>query len=170
MKRTLTTALGVSLLLMMTGLTIHAQDRGKVEATYSSGKVAIEYGRPALKGRDMLGRATDGMVWRFGMNQGTTITTEADLEFGSVTVPAGSYTILAKKVGDSAWHLILNKATDLWGTNRDESQDLQEIPFKVGKTESPVEAFTIELHGSGSSGTMKAMWGDTSLAVDFTVK
>jgi len=169
MKRSFTAAFTVSL-LMMTGLTVHAQDRGNVESTYSGGKVSIDYGRPALKGRDMLGRATDGMVWRFGMNQGTTITTEADLQFGDVSVPAGSYTILAKKVGDSAWHLILNKATDLWGTDRDESQDLQEIPFKVSKTESPVEVFTIELHGSGSSGTMKAMWGGTSLAVDFQVK
>lgn len=146
-----------------------AQDRGEISKTYNGKKVSISYGQPELKGRDMLGKATAGMVWRFGMNQATSLTTEATLKFGAVDVPAGSYSLFAKKT-DAGWDLIISKATGGWGTSRDESLDLPGVAFEVGKTDSPVEKFTIELGGEGSQGNMKAMWGDTALAIGFEVK
>ena len=160
-------AFGLSIALAMLVPSLVAQDRGTSEVMVGGKKVSVEYGRPALKGRDMLGKASPGMVWRFGMNEGTTLTTEADLQFGSVAVPAGTYSLLAKKVSDDEWHLIVSKQTGLWGTRRDESNDLAAIPFKVGSGES-VEKFTIELKASDSKGKLVATWGTQVLAAGFS--
>jgi hypothetical protein len=159
----------LSIVVLTLSLPLAAQSRGKAEAVVGGKKVSVEYGQPELKGRDMLAKAGPGMVWRFGMNEGTTLTTEADLQFGSVSVSKGAYTVFAKKVSEDTWHLVLNKQTGLWGTKRDESQDLPGIPFKISSGDS-VEKFTVELKGSDSKGKMVAKWGTTILAVGFEAK
>jgi hypothetical protein len=108
----------LSIVVLTLSLPLAAQSRGKAEAVVGGKKVSVEYGQPELKGRDMLAKAGPGMVWRFGMNEGTTLTTEADLQFGSVSVSKGAYTVFAKKVSEDTWHLVLNKQTGLWGTLR----------------------------------------------------
>ncbi len=153
-------AVTCALILIGSVLTVAsmAQDRVQVSNTYNGKEVSIDYGRPELKGRDMLGRATPGMEWRFGMNQATALTTEATLHFGSVAVPAGSYTLVAKKLDGPGWELII----------RGESS-IPAVPFEVSATDSSVEQFTIELEGEGSAGALKASWGDTVLTAAFTV-
>ena len=84
----------VAAAILITVPTAFAQSpRGSAEATVGSAEVSIEYGRPSLQGRDMLGQATDGMVWRLGADASTTLTTSGDLDFGgrrSRRVPTAS--------------------------------------------------------------------------------
>ena len=61
--------------------------RGMAEVTMMGGKISIDYGRPEMKGRDMLAMAPAGHVWRFGSNKSTTFTTEVDLMFGDMSAP-----------------------------------------------------------------------------------
>jgi hypothetical protein len=139
-----------------------ANPRGEAKATVAGKAVSIEYGRPSLKGRDMLAQAEVGQPWRLGADAATTLTTEADLAFGAVELPSGEYTLTATKVEADTWHLnVLNKA------DRDE---VAEIPLTLGKTDAPVETFTIELMGDGDKGKVKMSWGQTALAADFTGK
>ena len=159
-----------SLLAVLTAVAFAQGPRGTSSATFGGKKVEIEYGRPSLAGRDMLGKVRPGMVWRLGMNQATSLTTEADLAFGEVTVPKGSYSLFAKKVSDTTWHLIVNKQTGQWGTQHDASQDLVEIPLKVMPAESGTETFTIDLSADGNKGSFKAMWATTILSAHFTAK
>src|SRR5215471_14983852 len=53
--------------LLTVGMAVAAcgQGRGKAEVTINGKTVTIDYGRPELKGRDMLGKATPGTIWRF---------------------------------------------------------------------------------------------------------
>src|SRR5512147_1257811 len=57
--------------------------RGKAELKAGSGSITIDYGRPDLKGRDMLSQLTVGQAWRMGNNQATVFSTPVDLTFGT---------------------------------------------------------------------------------------
>src|SRR5262245_31801447 len=63
--------------------------------------ISIEYGRPALKGRTP-GKDVDpyaGKEWRTGADEATTLKTDKMLMFGSLHVPAGTYTIYTMPSG-----------------------------------------------------------------------
>lgn len=145
-------------------------DRGDATATFGSATVSINYGRPKLKGRDMLAQATDGIVWRMGMNEATQITTDADLKFGMTTIPKGTYSLFMKKMSADQWELIFNKKTGMWGTEYSAADDLASVPLDLSTNSESVEAFTVELTAaSETAGALKAMWGTHVLSSDFTV-
>ena len=139
--------------------------RGAVEAMVGDAKVSIEYGRPSLKGRDMLAQATDGMVWRLGADSSTTLTTSGDLDFAGTKIAAGSYSLFAKKMGDG-WTLLVNSQTGQWGTEHDASRDIAEIPLMVHPGENR-EQFTVVLHGQANDGMLHFEWGETVLRAMF---
>ena len=136
-----------------------ANPRGEAKATLAGKTVAVEYGRPSLKGRDMLGQAQVGQTWRLGADSATTLKTEADLAFGSATVPMGEYILTATKVAADEWQL--NVAA------RDRTK-VAAIPLTMGKVGQTVETFTIEITGERDKGEFSMMWGDTALKASFT--
>ena len=156
----------VAAALLFTGSTAFGQSpRGSVEAMVGDAKVSIEYGRPSLKGRDMLGQATDGMVWRLGADASTTLTTSGDLDFAGTKIAAGSYSLFAQKMGNG-WTLLVNSQTGQWGTEHDASKDIAKIPLMVHPGEAR-EQFTVVLHGQGSDGMLHFEWGETVLMAMF---
>lgn len=145
-------------------------DRGTATVTLKGKEVSVEYGRPALKGRDMLAQASDGMVWRMGANAATTLTTAVDLDFGGKKVPVGKYLLLAKKAGDK-WHLIVNSNANASANNRDKALDVAEIPFTNGTNPESVETLTMTLQATGENGGKFTMaWGAMNCSAEFTVK
>lgn len=136
--------------------------RGEAKATVAGKAVSVEYGRPSLKGRDMLGQAQVGQAWRMGADTATSLKTDADLAFGSVNVPKGEYILTATKVSADAWHLnVLNKA---------DRSKLADVPLTSGKAAAAAEQFTIDLTGAGDKGTLTLTWGTTTLTAPFTAK
>jgi hypothetical protein len=136
--------------------------RGEAKATVAGKAVSVDYGRPSLKGRDMLGQAQVGQAWRMGADAATSLKTDADLAFGSVNVPKGEYILTATKVSADTWHLnVLNKA---------DRSKLADVPLKSGKAAAAAEQFTIDLAGAGDKGTLKLTWGTTTLEAPFTAK
>jgi hypothetical protein len=139
-----------------------ANPRGEAEAKVSGKAVSIEYGRPSLKGRDMLAQAQVGQPWRLGADAATTLTTEADLAFGDVAVPKGTYVLTATKVEADKWQLnVLAKA---------DREKVADIPLTPSKTDEAVETFTIKLMGEGDEGKLKMVWGQTVLKAAFSAK
>jgi hypothetical protein len=139
-----------------------ANPRGEAEAKVSGKAISIEYGRPSLKGRDMLAQAQVGKAWRLGADAATTLTTEADLAFGDVAVPQGTYVLTATKVEADRWHLnVLDKA---------DRSKVVDVPLSSSKVDEAVETFTISLAGDGDKGKLKLVWGQTALKADFTAK
>lgn len=135
--------------------------RGSVEAMVGSATVSVDYGRPSLKGRDMLAQAADGMVWRLGADQATTLTTSAAIKIGDTNLDAGSYSLFARKSGDD-WVLLVNSQTGQWGTEHDASMDVAEVPLST-MSASPTEQFTITIADHGGTQMIHFTWGETML-------
>jgi hypothetical protein len=136
--------------------------RGEAKATVAGKAVSIDYGRPSLKGRDMLGQAQVGQAWRMGADAATSLKTDADLSFGTANVPKGEYILTATKVSADQWHLnVLGKA---------DRSKVADVPLTAGKAAAPAELFTVDLTGAADKGTLKLTWGTTTLETAFTGK
>jgi hypothetical protein len=142
--------------------------RGKAEMKAGTGSITIDYGRPSLKGRDMLSQLKDGASWRMGMNEATVLTTPVDLTFGSTKIAKGAYSLWLKKAGD-VFQLVFNSQTGQWGTQHDAAKDVASVDMKKTPLTSPVETFTMGLVPSGSGGTLDLSWGAMKLSAPFHV-
>jgi hypothetical protein len=142
----------------------HGQDRGTAKATIGNANVSIEYGRPELKGRDMLGKMQAGAVWRIGANEATTITSDADLDFGGKRVAKGKYTMIARLAEAGKWTLIVSSKGAF---QFDDSAKLAEIPLTFGEAKDSAEQLTLTLSSKGADGTLEIAWGTARLTGSF---
>jgi len=140
----------------------HAQNnpRGEAKVTLAGKPIVVEYGRPSLKGRDMLGQAKVGDEWRMGADSATTLDTPASLSFGPFPVAPGKYILRAKKLSDTEWALRLIS----------DGKTVAEVPLKSTPLEKSVEVFTIELVDEKGEGVLRLSWGNLALATHFTAK
>jgi hypothetical protein len=147
--------------VVFSAIPAHAQNpRGEAKLVVGDKQVSIDYGRPSLKGRDMLGQAQVGQAWRMGADSATTMKSEADLSFGTVAVPKGDYVLTAKKVDEGTWHLVFT----------DKDKKAVEVPLATTSIKENVEMFTVELRGEKGKGELELKWGTTSLKAAFAAK
>jgi hypothetical protein len=141
------------------------------KATIDGATITIEYGRPSMKGRKVMGELVPyGKVWRTGADEATTLTTDKELQIGGTIVPAGKYTIYTLP-GQTEWQLIVNKQTGQWGTEYDQKQDLGRVPLKKNATSAPVEQLTISVDKNpAGGGLLKIAWENTELTAPITVR
>jgi DUF2911 family protein len=140
------------------------------EWTLDGANIAIEYGRPTLKGR-VPGKDIDpfeGKEWRTGADEQTTLITNKPLKFGSLNVPAGTYGIHTIPV-NGTWQLIVSRRAKGWGIPYPNGQDLGRVPMTMGKTASPVEKLTISVDDTSAGGALHIEWGATKASIPFTV-
>ncbi len=136
--------------------------RGEARALVGGKAVSIEYGRPSLKGRDMLAQAQVGQAWRMGSGDATTLKTDAELTFGTVHLQRGEYILTATRLDTQHWQLnVLAKA---------DRSKVADVPLTSEPLPQSVEQFTIELTGDGSKGELKLSWGTAALRSAFTAK
>ncbi|HEX9223989.1 MAG TPA: DUF2911 domain-containing protein [Candidatus Acidoferrales bacterium] len=144
---------------------------GTAEVTLKGKKITIEYSRPFMKGRKIMGEVVPyGKVWRTGANEATALTTEADLSIGGANVPAGKYTLYTLP-SEGTWKLIINKQTGQWGTVYKEDQDLARVDMEKSKLSEPVEQFTISFKQKGADAAdLVLQWETTQLSVPVKAK
>ena len=100
--------------------------RGTAEAAIQGKRVTVDYGRAELRGRSLdslIAQLPDDRVWRAGVDDVTTLTTEGDLSVdglsgsscsrnrrpgGGRKVPAGRYSVYVSAPQEGDWLLILN--------------------------------------------------------------
>jgi hypothetical protein len=131
--------------------TIHAQIGHTV--------FTVDYGRPLMRGRKLLGEVIPyDPVWRTGANQATQFTTSAPIKLAGMHVPAGTYTLwTAPHTGGV--DLIVNRQTGQWGTEYSGSRNLGVARITSETVSTPVEAFTISiLPADAQHGTLVMEW------------
>ena len=132
--------------------------------------LSIEYGRPSLKGRTP-GKDIDpfdGREWRTGADEATTLKSDKAIKFGTLVVPAGTYTLYTIPTGGT-WHLIVSKKTGQWGIPYPKGEDLGRVPMQAGAAPSPAEQLMITVQDTPAGGTLHIDWGTTRASIPFTV-
>ncbi|HTK48641.1 MAG TPA: DUF2911 domain-containing protein [Gemmatimonadaceae bacterium] len=145
--------------------------RDTVRADVGAAHLWIDYGRPALRGRDVWQRGVLGdTLWRTGANAATQLHTDADLLIGGAAVPAGTYTLWTATSGGS-YRLVVNRQFGQWGTVYDAARDLVRVPLRESVTTTPAERFTIDVAPQGAgSATLELTWGTKRLSVPIAAK
>lgn len=144
--------------------------RDTVNARVAGAELMVDYGRPARRGRVVMGQVVPwGRVWRTGANAATQLRTSRDLVIGGAAVPAGTYTLFTLPTPEG-WTLIINRQTGQWGTAYDPAQDLARVPMTSESLPSPVERFTIAVEPAQTGGTLALMWENTRVMVPFAVR
>ncbi|MDZ7637931.1 MAG: DUF2911 domain-containing protein [Bryobacterales bacterium] len=144
----------------------------KTQGVIAGKTIEIEYGRPSLKGRELLGTLIPlGKVWRLGADEATKLTTPVDIEIGSLKVPAGTYSLFMLVSEDGYSQLIVNKVADQWGAFKyDAAQDLGRVAIE-GSRDNPIkETLTIGIEPSGEkTGRIRFAWGDGEAVANLRV-
>jgi Protein of unknown function (DUF2911) len=122
-----------------------ASPSATVSQSIGLAKATIEYSRPSLKGRKMIGGdlVPYDKIWRTGANKIPNLILSEDVMIDGKNVPAGTYGI-ATIPGKTDWTIILTKNAAQWGVYEyKESEDLMRFKAKAQKTKSTEEHFTM---------------------------
>jgi hypothetical protein len=141
-------------------------------ATVGGKTITIKYAAPSVRGRQIFGNG--GLIshdphypiWRAGANSATALHTDAALDLGGLSVPAGDYTLFVDVADPDNWKLIVSKATGEWGLSYPDGQDLGRVPMKMSKPAAPVEMLKYDLSG----GKLTLSWENHVASVDYKVK
>jgi hypothetical protein len=190
--KTRTAALAVvATLAVVASAAAQGNPRGDASATVSGKKVAVDYGRPALKGRSLDALLKDlpaDRIWRAGENQVTTLSAEGDLMVGSKKVPAGKYSVYVHAGEGGAWDLVLNKDLGIplgkmwdkapdnlknepWPHYTDYSKtiagsEVVRVPMKAVTATSPADLFTVSFASKGKGQDLTLAWGTQAWSVE----
>jgi hypothetical protein len=109
-----------------------ASTRDTVSANVGGANVWIDYGRPAMRGREIWGTLVPfDTVWRLGANSATQLRTDKDLDIGGKTVAAGLYTLWLLPTLKDAWLIVSTQASPpLWGTDFSKSTEVVRIALE----------------------------------------
>ena len=187
------------LLVVVTGFIggsprVHAQARGEPARLQASGRAAtsvcisnqcrmtdtsahtilIEYGQAHARGREVWGTLVPlDSVWRLGANSATHLITKVPITFGTTTIPVGKYALHLLPTA-SGGQLIVNNATEVWGTPyAGAARDRARIPMRSRTLTENIESLSITLipnSATGNSGVLSIMWGQREFLVDWTAR
>jgi hypothetical protein len=145
--------------------------RDTTRAQIAGNAMSVDYGRPALRGRNVWTNGVLGdTIWRTGGNAATEFRTQRDLRIAGQTLPAGAYTLWTHVFPRNArYELIFNRQTGQWGTIHDPNQDLIRVPLTERAMPSSAERFTITIEPSGDGGVIALQWGTKRLEAPFTI-
>jgi hypothetical protein len=133
--------------------------------------IRINYGRPSMRGRKIMGSVVPyGKVWRTGANAATGLTLSGDIRLGGTLLSKGAYTLYTIP-SPKEWKLLVNKQTGQWGTVHNAKLDLYSLPMKIKKLSRAVEKFSIVLDQTGpKKGVLRISWEKTEASIDFSLR
>lgn len=144
----------------------------KLWQTVGLTEVTVEYSRPAMRGRTVMGELVPyGEMWRTGANKNTTIEFSTPVTIGGTELKAGKYAIFTKPM-ESAWEVYFYSDSENWGTpeNWDESKVAASTKAKVQRMDMPVGSFTITIDELSNDGAhIGILWENVYVAVPFEV-
>jgi Protein of unknown function (DUF2911) len=145
-----------------------ASPAAQTDVTLDGTTITINYNSPAMRGRVIMGGLVPyGQVWRTGANPATSFVTTGNLKIGSLSVPAGKYTLYTLPAAPGTpWLLIINKQTGQWGTVYKQDMDLGRTALHYEKLPSAQESMSISFeHTEKRSTYLHIKWDTTDESV-----
>jgi hypothetical protein len=139
--------------------------------TVDGHEITVDYYAPSMHGRKIFGALVPyDRVWCTGANIATGLTSDADLQMGTLKIPKGSHSIWTIPRQDGDWTLIINNQTGQFHLDYDGSQDFGRTKMSTRPLGAPVETFKIEIRSDGGNkGTLALDWEKTEAYMAFTV-
>ncbi|MGH7584256.1 MAG: DUF2911 domain-containing protein [Gemmatimonadales bacterium] len=133
--------------------------RDTARAVIGAASLAIDYGRPSLRGRRAIGLLVPvDSVWRTGANEATQLATTLPITLAGIALAAGRYTLWIRLTRQGPT-LIINRQTGQWGTDYDSTADVARAPLAAAGVSKPVERFTCRIVPTGrSTGLLVIEW------------
>ena len=167
------------MLLFVSALGVNAQIKTPAPSPFSSvtqmvglTEVTLEYSRPAMRGRTIMGNLVPfDKIWRTGANARTKITFGDDVTIDGNTLKKGTYAIFTKPNAES-WEVYFY--TDYAGGGAPQTLDESKVALKTTvKTESmpmPIQSFTMYFDDlTDDSAVLGILWENTYVGVKFNV-
>jgi hypothetical protein len=134
--------------------------RDTLRAQIGNAFFTVDYGRPLLRGRTLLGDVIPyDRIWRTGANAATQFTTTAAIKLAGLQLAPGTYTLWTLPHTNSV-DLIVNKQFGQWGTDHRSAFDLGTAQMTSQTLSTPVQQFTIFITPKDAAhGTLTMQWG-----------
>lgn len=135
-------------------------------------EVKIEYSRPAIRGRTIMGDLVPyGSLWRTGANKNTTLSFSDPVTVGGQALAAGTYALFTRP-GKSLWEVFFYTETENWGTPQEwQSKSVAaviEVPTQ--SLAEPEESFTISINELTNTGAnINLSWENTRVTLPLEV-
>lgn len=135
-------------------------------------EVKIEYSRPAMRGRTIMGDLVPyGSLWRTGANKNTTLSFSDPVTVGGQALAAGTYALFTRP-GKSLWEVFFYTETENRGTPQEwQSKSVAaviEVPTQ--SLAEPEESFTISINELTNTGAnIHLSWENTRVTLPLEV-
>ena len=138
----------------------------KINQTVGLTDIKIEYSRPGMRGREVMGNLVPyGELWRTGANANTKISFSDPVTIAGVEIPEGTYALFTRP-GIEMWEVFFYKKSDNWGLIKD--WDATQIAIvsesKATNNNEPTESFTIQLENlTDNNAELVISWENTKV-------
>jgi hypothetical protein len=136
--------------------------RKEMTGTIGGINITVNYGSPAIKGRDLWGSLVSyDKVWRTGANEATNITFDQDVIIGDKVLQAGTYGFFTIPTTEE-WEVIFNSTYDQWGAYEyDSNKDVLRLSVRPYTTGTFAEDLDFMTQGN----QLVLVWGNLKLPI-----
>jgi len=153
-------------------LTPQPSPRAQVTQKVGLTTVEIDYSRPAVRGRKIMGNLVRyDEIWRTGANKNTIISFSDPVQIEGNTLPAGQYGLYTRP-SSNQWKVYFYKSTNNWGLPNpwDESEVALSLIITPSFFEYKIENFTITISDINSDAAqLNLIWENTLVSIPFEV-
>lgn len=139
-------------------------------SSFGDTKLVINYGSPAVKGREIWGKLVPyGKVWRTGANEATTFDVSTDVMIEGKKLAAGRYALFTIP-GEDEWTIIFNKTADQWGAYGYKAEDdALRVVVKPASHGETAERLVFHVIPDGNTkATVTLYWEKVAVGFDMT--
>ncbi|SDG14670.1 DUF2911 domain-containing protein [Chitinophaga filiformis] len=139
--------------------------KGRIEQTIGMTNIAVDYERPAARGRKIFGELVKNeKLWRTGAGNCTKITFSKPVIIDNKKINKGTYSVFTIPATNE-WTVILNTDTTLYGVaSYNEKKDLLRFKVKPQLTDRYYESLTIDIDVIPNNAVVYIAWEKTQIS------